>query len=278
MKANMKFIYLIIFVCILSVVPYLLISCGRGGRNTYEEEVHQQQASYVTFALVWYDNEDVNTPVAGFDVDIYDANGKVAFSRKSMSTKDIAAAAIELETGNYTASISDGTFYSIVSFRISYSGTQIVEVKLKRIAARLTVVVENVPAGAKLNAQVLNASKGWSIALGSDKKVAMMWEDVASQVDIPSATAVNGTITTQPTYIMPTIPSDKKSFVQLEIVESNGTCRSSLLTCDRMESAGKYTVKLNYKDIHTPLTLSTVTINQWETLFVYNGEVLNPIN
>ena len=260
----------------MSVVPYLLISCGRGGRNTYEEEVHQQQASYVTFALVWYDNEDVNTPVAGFDVDIYDANGKVAFSRKSMSTKDIAAAAIELETGNYTASISDGTFYSIVSFRISYSGTQIVEVKLKRIAARLTVVVENVPAGAKLNAQVLNASKGWSIALGSDKKVAMMWEDVASHVDIPSATAVNGTITTQPTYIMPTIPSDKKSFVQLEIVESNGTCRSSLLTCDRMESAGKYTVKLDYHDITMPLTLSTHTINKWETLFVYEGEISNP--
>ena len=104
----------------------------------------------------------------------------------------------------------------------------------------------------------------------------MMWEDVASQVDIPSATAVNGTITTQPTYIMPTIPSDKKSFVQLEIVESNGTCRSSLLTCDRMESAGKYTVKLDYHDITMPLTLSTHTINKWETLFVYEGEISNP--
>ena len=99
---------------------------------------------------------------------------------------------------------------------------------------------------------------------------------IASQVDIPSATAVNGTITTQPTYIMPTIPSDKKSFVQLEIVESNGTCRSSLLTCDRMESAGKYTVKLDYHDITMPLTLSTHTINKWETLFVYEGEISNP--
>ena len=149
---------------------------------------------------------------------------------------------------------------------------------LQRISARLSIIVEDVPAGAKLDAQVLNASKGWSLDLDSDNKIAFSLSDVSTKVDIPSASAVDGTITTTPIYLMPTVPTDSNSYIQVEITESNGASRSTLLTCDRMESAGKYTVKLNYNDISTPLTLSTITINQWETLFVYYGEVLNPNN
>ena len=277
MKFKSKYLYLIIFIVILSVVPYILISCGGGSYNS-DQEIHDQKASYITFALVWNDPDDADSPITAFDVNIYDANGNVAFSRKSMSTKDMASTAIPLERGSYSASINDATFNAVVDFKVVNGGTQIVEVRLERIAARLSIVVENAPSGAKLDAQVLNVSKGWSFALGSDNRIAIKWSDVVTKVDIPSATEVNGTITSQTMYLMPTVPTDSQSYIQLYITESDGTRRGSLLTCDRMESAGKYTVKLNYKDIHTPLTLSTVTINQWETLFVYNGEVLNPIN
>ena len=155
---------------------------------------------------------------------------------------------------------------------------QIVEAILKRISARLTIIIEGVPSGVRLDAQVMNASKEWTFGMGTDNKIIFSLSDVSTKVDIPSASVVDGTITTTPIYLMPTVPIDSNSYIQLEITDSDGNRHSSLLTCDRMEAAGKYTVKLNYNDISTPLTLSTITINQWETLFVYYGEVLNPNN
>ena len=276
MTYKQRHLLYIIYIGILFVFHGLLVSCHN--TNSIENEFHHQNFSYITFATRWQDPEGGDYSSKSFDVIIYDANGEVAFSKKSMTPKDIASTLIKLEKGSYSASISDGTFYSVVSFQIVNSGTQVVEAILQRITSRITVVVENAPEGSTLNAQVLNASKGWSLGLDSDNKIAFSLSDVSTKVDVPSASAVDGTITTTPIYLMPTVPTDSNSYIQVEITESNGASRSSLLTCDRMESAGKYTVKLNYNDISTPLTLSTITINQWETLFVYSGEVLNPIN
>ena len=271
-----KNLHLIIYMCIISFIPGIFSSCSEV--TELEKELHSQDFSYIAFATKWYDPEDADAVIKSFEVNIYDAEGKVVFSNKSMAPKDIVSTTIPLEFGSYTASVCDGTFYSIVNFDIKESGLQIVEAMLQRISARLSIIVEDVPAGAKLDAQVLNASTGWTLAIGDDNKIHIKWSDVSTKVDIPSVTEADGTITTPQMDIMPTVASDSNSYIQVVITESNGASRSSLLTCDRMESAGKYTVKLNYKDIHTPLTLSTVTINQWETLFVYNGEVLNPIN
>ena len=50
MKFKSKYLYLIIFIVILSVVPYILISCGGGSYNS-DQEIHDQKASYITFAI-----------------------------------------------------------------------------------------------------------------------------------------------------------------------------------------------------------------------------------
>ena len=62
MKFKSKYLYLIIFIVILSVVPYILISCGGGSYNS-DQEIHDQKASYITFAIVWNDPDDADSPI-----------------------------------------------------------------------------------------------------------------------------------------------------------------------------------------------------------------------
>lgn len=271
----MKYLHLIIYIIAIAISS-LFASCANDESTHADEDA--RLSSSVVFALSWYDPADAGTPVTFFAVDIYDANGNVVFSHKKLTTKDIASSPVDLKQGSYSASICDGTFYCVVGFEIKATGLLIVNAPLQRITAQLTVIVEGAPSGATLNGRVLNASKGWQFALGSDNKIALQLSSVPAEVELPSASAVDGVITTTPLLLMPTVPGDSKSLVEVEITESDGTRRGSLLTCDRMNPAGKYIIKLNYSDISTPLTLSTVTINQWETMFVYEGEVLNPIN
>ena len=262
---------------------YLIILCmtiiltGCPGDNAHDNE-DARLASSIALALSWYDPADEGSSVTSFDACIYDTNGSMVYSRKGMTPKDVASTPIALPRGSYSASITDGTFYGVVSFDVTSDGLLIVDCPLKHIKSQLTFIVENAPAGSSLTGRVVNASKGWRFAMGADSKIALTLSTETATVELPKGNAADGVITTEPLWLMPTVPNVSKSVIDVEVTEADGTMRSSRLTCDAMLPGGKYTVKLNYNDISTLLTLSTVTINQWETLFVYEGEVLNPTN
>lgn len=265
----MRHSHLIIYIAAL--LALFMTSCSPHG-----DEDHRLESS-VVLGLSWYDPADAGTPVSSFRVNIYDARGNVVFTRDDMTTREAASTPIALTPGTYSASITDGTFYSTVCFEVTGEGMIVVDAPLKRIKAQLTVIVEDAPSGTTLSGRVLNASSGWHFAIGSDGNIGLVLSPESKAVDLPSASAADGVITTEPAYVMPTVPTDGHSLIEVEVTEADGTRRASTLTCDPMLSGGKYTIKLNYSDISTPLTLSTVTINQWETLFIYEGEILNPV-
>lgn len=267
----MRHSHLIIYIA--SLLAMVITSCT----STHGDE-DNRLASSVVLGLSWYDPADAGTPVSSFRVNIYDAQGNLVFTRDRMTTREAASTPIALPRGTYSASVTDGTFYSTVRFEVNGDGMLVVDTPLRRATAQLTVIVEDAPAGATLSGRVLNASSGWHFAIATGGYVELMFSPESKAVELPSAAADGGTITTTPLRLMPTVPADAHSLIEVEITEADGMRRGSMLTCDPMLPAGKYTVRLNYNDISTPLTLSTVTINKWETLFIYEGEVLNPLN
>ena len=268
----MKVLHLIIYIVAMLSAAGVTSSCGDG----LHDDEDQRLSSSVVFELSWYDPEDKGSAVSSFNVSIYTAGSSTPFLTKTMTPKEIAANPISLPKGSYSAVINDSTFFAAATFDITSDGLLIVNTTVKHILSRLSFIVEEVPVGATFRATVLNASKGWQVGVTEGGNMGITLASESSPVSIPPVTAHTDTITTEPLWLMPTVPQDDHSYILVEATDPDGTKRSCKLTCNRMQSADKYTVKLNYYDINTPLTLSPITINKWETLFVYNGEILNP--
>lgn len=243
-------------------------------------DAHDDENSYlnqaIAIALSWFDPADIGTDIDNFAIEVTDAAGNVVAQVSGMSKKDVANFTSPIAPGTYTVSVVSSPFYSICEVTSNGKHLAIANAQLKRAVSILTIEVSEAPEGTTLDAIVHNAANDWSVERNDDGSKTLRIGNVPTPFNMPTATATAGTATSGPEQLMPTIPSAANSLVEVVVKSPQDHERRSLLTCERMEPGGKYTIRVKYSDINTPLALSTITITPWEKIFVYEGEVTDP--
>lgn len=259
-----------------------------------DKDAHESERG-MAVATEWVDADDAVTEVSGIHVWIYGKEGALAEERNYASHSELAAALIPLEAGDYTvvtavnlaeplkaeqtgslgtlvltwakaqASASPAhVWYGTTEVTVPANAPVRAVTPLNRMLAEVTFVIEEVPAGMKLDAKVLNAATGFlSGVKRSDGKYGVPASGTETEVVFPQAVAEGATVKTATLRLMPTEGAAEKSKFRLTMTHTDGAVQTSEVTADKIMPGGKYIVPLKYGEVAPRVEIGLIDVEDW---------------
>jgi len=286
------------------IIRYMMAVLAVAMFTACDSDVHKDEHG-VSLALSWQDANDSGSAINDIKLWIYDKSGSLVGEYHYNTTAEMASQRLELAQGEYTAVVgvnvtnpfstenttnsgtltfslpngnSNGTsaYYSTTTFTCDGTGTQTIVADLARSLSELTVVIEGAPEGAVLTAVVNNASTGILPAMKDTEGNYGVATNNVTTVTLPTATTVNGTITTETIHLTPTVSGDNSSILHFTLKLTDGTVREFDAEAPKMKPSGKYILTLKYNEMKNYMYITAIRIDDWTEGWVIGGEILNP--
>ena len=294
MKANRTFN---IWLWVMLFVPYLLVSCDNSVHDDADE-------GGLSVSLAWADQADQGTAVKDVKLWIFNAtDGSLVEEKHYGSSKEVASQRFKLPVGNYqilaatnliepfsiegqtravtswnnvqigltsSYNVKANAYSGVTSVRIDDSAaTYVVQDPVKSVLAELTVVIEDVPDGTEMSGKVLDAAQYlFPTQKNSDGDYGLPSKEPV-EVDFPSILSAQSTLQSNVIRLMPTVPDNSDSHIQLRLLLSGGASQEYDITAPTMKAGGKYELLLKYSDMQPKMNLDA-NINNWKD---YTDEV-----
>ena len=293
-----------------NIFLYIIIICAAVScMSSCDKNAHEKELHGVSAYLIFDDDLDASqTKVNGGCLWIYKADGGLVKEYSYKETKELSSQRFELSAGSYffvsainlnlplayknqnkmetlvfytTISdlLSEQAFYSTVQVEVGENEYQLVALPLKRILSELTIKIEGVPSGARLNAKVYEPAEGILPACKDAEGVfGQPVAEVIPEVALPESLEKEGTSVVESVRLMPTAQGRNCSKLGLFLTVADGDTFVCDVEAPQMKSAGKYELVLLYKDLKPHLRVSAFKITDWKYGWTIDGEILNPNN
>ena len=283
---------------LLFFVTFLFTSCNSNDTSN--------EAYGISATLSWADLADAGREIKNVKVWIFQAGGKLVsereYSSKFLTALDIhplpvgeydVVAAVNLikpfrADGNETFStlslklqeasaLAEHAHYAVAHISLPKDRNIRANLKLHRILSELTIEVEGVPQGAKLETVVINAAEA---LVPSQKEADGTWGRASENKQRAKgkiAVEQNNIIKTETLRAMPTVSNATHAYLHFTFHLADKSLRKCDAEAPLMKPAGKYTLKMKYAELKPFMHIDATRISDWEEGWTISGEILNPI-
>lgn len=266
----------------------------------------------ISFSLDWADSTDEGIVVSDTRAWVFQYDGKLVAENQSSTNQGKALDIYAVDGGEYMMvavvnmvapfSVAKSTtsndlvfkledassspphaYFSVTSVSVKTDKNTQATVSLRRVLSELSIEVEGAPQGTTLVASINSVADGiLPLQKDEDGDYGRATSGSKNIVNIPEATTIDGTISTQTMRLMPTAleaatrADDANSHLHFVFTHADGSTLESFAEAPAMKASGKYSLKMKYSELKPYMRIDPVEINDWEEGWIVSGEILNP--
>lgn len=302
MKVKRRFnIWLWVLLCI----PCLLASC-------FHDDHDCEGGGGLSVSLVWADEADNGAEVKDVKLWIFNADdGSPVVEKQYGSAQEIARQRFSLQEGHYriltTANLvapyiigeatraipnmnhlvlglsnpsasPEHAYYGVTDIVIDKEDVHYVtKSDMRRMLAKLTLIIEGVPEKTAIVGKVLNVANGILPLQTNEDGTFGTATYTEEECDIPEGIEQKGNrLVTETLRLMPTANGFLTTRLFIQLTAPGGVVSNYDIEAPIMKSGGKYQINLEYEEMKPYMYLTSMKIDDWTEGWVYRGEILNP--
>ena len=154
-----------------------------------------------------------------------------------------------------------------------------VEPVLQRLLPGITLNLDNVPAGTRVDITLRNVAGSVNLtAKDSGGRWGIPSSDSVGDLQIASLTAASyGPLKLEGFTLLPTASAFQRCVLTIDVTSAGGNKTQCVCDAPLMQIGKTYMLELDYNTLRPFMYLDSYSINPWEDGWTVNGEILNPV-